>query len=539
MSALPVDAPKSSDERDKLLQEVESFNVYERMMWPSDVQFLQFYDAAVAPYGGPIALVPKHPRPSTIDPFLRIFNACGVELIRYNWYDDHVKALGWSDDEELFCVLRDGRIMQYVTHGQARIFYNIFDEDEREDAVDVAKVWTRGLVVITCMFRIYLFNDLSSHAQGVPLAVSFQPHANTSMNQYASALAVIEGHCNRSGQAEVVYALWDSRAHTSSIVVSTPKQALTVPLADLYPPRAGDVNCVVDIAIHDDGKYIAIATVSGSVSVFSSDFKQTFVHMDLQSVTPPHQLTWFGRQFSSHGTLAVAWAQPPVLMLCDMMAGVRWIPMRSNFLMVSEIDGLRVIDKQTCVFYQRLVMNDAGKFLLKIYQSAQTSKFAGAKSDKRTQVLSLLHDEGKVKDGIEELLYAASARFSAEDQDLFLKAATFGKVFVNKYRTFEPRMFKNNAAEVAKQMQQRAQQPNFSGTGEPIILPTMNQAVFGRVDIVWLRFCCRWRECHFVIRRENAAESLSSKQDFLRIVQAPSSAKCSQATPGNRRCPVG
>jgi hypothetical protein len=75
-------------------------------------QFLQFYDTTAAPFGGPIALVPKHPRPSSIDPFLRIFNACGVEIQRYNWYDDHVKALGWSNDEDLFCVLRDGRIMQ-------------------------------------------------------------------------------------------------------------------------------------------------------------------------------------------------------------------------------------------------------------------------------------------------------------------------------------------------------------------------------------------------------------------------------------------
>ena len=227
------DVGASTDQRDQLLKEIEEMDVYPNMAWPSDVQFLQFYDSAAAPFGGPVALVPKHPRPSSIDPFLRIFNACGVEITRFNWYDDHVKALGWSNDEDLLVVLRDGRIMQYDTHGHVRVFYNIFEDGESEDAVDVAKVWPRGIAVISCMFHIFVFNDLSSSSQGVPLAVPFKPHPDASLNKYATALGMIEGYCNQSGQSELVYALWDSRAHTSTIVVSTPDKAMEISLAPL------------------------------------------------------------------------------------------------------------------------------------------------------------------------------------------------------------------------------------------------------------------------------------------------------------------
>jgi hypothetical protein len=162
---------------------------------------------------------------------------------------------------------------------------------------------------------------------------------------------------------------------------------LQIPLQKLFPPCPGDVNCVVDLAVHDDGKHVAVVTVSGSVTVFSSDFAQTFVKIDLRAVTAPVSAAWFGRQFESHGTLAVAWAKPPVLMLCDMASGVRWVPVSSNFLMVPEIDGLRVVNKQRSVFLQRTYLNDAGKFLMQIYESARSNKFAGGdKSAKRMAV---------------------------------------------------------------------------------------------------------------------------------------------------------
>ena len=66
------------------------------------------------------------------------------------------------------------------------------------------------------------------------------------------------------------------------------------------------------------------------------------------------------------------------------------------------------------------------------------------------QVLSMLHDTGKLQAGIVELLDAAAARFTPEDQQEFLDAVLFGKAFVNRYRTFDPQSFKKNAAEVAK-----------------------------------------------------------------------------------------
>ena len=118
---------------------------------------------------------------------------------------------------------------------------------------------------------------------------------------------------------------------------------------------------------------------------------------------------------------------------------------------------------------QRVFLSDAGQFLTKIYQSAVSNKFAGgAKSEQRNKVLAMLHDTGKLQQGIKELLQAASARFTPADQEMFLKAALFGKSFVNKYRTFDPQLFKNHATEVAKELQQQAMQPNFHQGGQGV-----------------------------------------------------------------------
>jgi hypothetical protein len=49
------------------------------------------------------------------------------------------------------------------------------------------------------------------------------------------------------------------------------------------------------------------------------------------------------------------------------------------------------------------------------------------------QILAKMHDDGSMRQGLKELLNAASARFTAKDQEPFLKAAAFHKSFVNRW----------------------------------------------------------------------------------------------------------
>lgn len=53
--------------------------------------------------------------------------------------------------------------------------------------MDVAKVWPRGMAIITCFFHIFVFSDISVAAtsQGVT-PIKFQAHPNTSMNKYGN-----------------------------------------------------------------------------------------------------------------------------------------------------------------------------------------------------------------------------------------------------------------------------------------------------------------------------------------------------------------
>ena len=50
--------------------------------------------------------------------------------------------------------------------------------------MDVAKVWPQGMAIITCMFHIFVFSDISAAAtsQGVT-PLKFKAHANASMNK--------------------------------------------------------------------------------------------------------------------------------------------------------------------------------------------------------------------------------------------------------------------------------------------------------------------------------------------------------------------
>jgi hypothetical protein len=73
-----------------------------------------------------------------------------------------------------------------------RVFCSVFGDDEeaQDDAVDVAKVWPRGIAIITCAFRIFVLTDLGSTASAFVVSgggghsgahpVAYKPHVSQS-----------------------------------------------------------------------------------------------------------------------------------------------------------------------------------------------------------------------------------------------------------------------------------------------------------------------------------------------------------------------
>jgi hypothetical protein len=73
---------------------------------------------AIAPYGGPVALIPKvHGTAIDNPPSILIYNQSGLPLSSIPWGGGRVVGMGWNSNEDLICILEEGTLASYSIHG--------------------------------------------------------------------------------------------------------------------------------------------------------------------------------------------------------------------------------------------------------------------------------------------------------------------------------------------------------------------------------------------------------------------------------------
>jgi len=95
------------------------FEIYS-MAWQNEIN-MENVIVAVAPYGGPVALIRDRKKfvkvQGTGKPVISIYSSSGKNISSIVWSSGQIIQLGWSSTEDLLCIQDDGSVLIYDMFG--------------------------------------------------------------------------------------------------------------------------------------------------------------------------------------------------------------------------------------------------------------------------------------------------------------------------------------------------------------------------------------------------------------------------------------
>ncbi|KAJ3186648.1 hypothetical protein HDU85_007468 [Gaertneriomyces sp. JEL0708] len=376
------------------------------MLW-KDVD-LANYIIAVAPYGGPVAMIRNDRRLMTlqnqsIKPVIHIYTSSGKLISQFQWDKGKIVGMGWTNTEHLMCVLDNGTIKVYDIHGEAVQFS--LGQDAKEFGVLACQFWDTGLVVLTGNYKFVAVTDLDEPRP--------KPLAETGLNQLPHCWTLIPPKLTLSGHVEVLVAV-------GSTVLVVDASGSQDQLLSQGPFSR--------MAVSPDGKFLALFTKDGKVWVVSTDFQKSLAEFSTKSNTPPTQMAWCGDD-----SVVLHW--PDAILVVGPFGDWIKYAYEGTVHLVSEIDGLRIISSDKCEFLHRVP--SAIEDIFRIGSTAPGAILYDAldhfekKSPRADENIRNIKPE--LTDAVDTCIEAAGHEFHTARQRSLLRAASFGKCFLDSY----------------------------------------------------------------------------------------------------------
>eukprot|EP00300_Choanocystis_sp_HF-7_P039385 c5789_g1_i2.p1 GENE.c5789_g1_i2~~c5789_g1_i2.p1 ORF type:complete len:910 (+),score=251.08 c5789_g1_i2:234-2963(+) len=383
------------------------------------------YLAAVAPFGGPIAMVRDMRKslsrqgkgPSPV-PLIRVYNSSGVKLAEFVASNDGFKPLklGWTSREELVCVLDNGYTALFTCFGEPKSQFHLGKDVSLNGIKDVL-IWSTGLVVLTHNNQLLVVKDFNSPPTTYPaLPASFAGEI--------TCMTVLEPRFNQDGNATVLVGTKSqANPNLGTVYVVTPKEARDQELQQ--EPFAM-------MTISPNGKFLAAFTQSSKVLVMLTNFTKNLSELTLRTSVAPAQMVWCGTD-----ALGLYFSTPnehSILMVGPYKDNIKHV-YDCPLMLVPESDGIRVLTNYSCEFIQMVP-----KCLEEIFRIGSQEPVAtlydawcqfvshDPKADETIRgILDLLPDT------VDVCIEAAGHEFSAVVQKQLLSAASYGKAWCEWY----------------------------------------------------------------------------------------------------------
>ncbi|XP_040555025.1 vacuolar protein sorting-associated protein 16 homolog isoform X1 [Gallus gallus] len=334
---------------------------------------------AAAPYGGPIALLKNNARkeksPST-RPLLEIYSASGLLLASIPWKSGQLVQLGWTASEDLLCIQEDGTVL----------IYNLFCEFKRH--------FSMGNEV------------LQNHVL----------EAKVFHTEYGTGVAILTG------------------AHRFSLTTNIDDLKLRrmpeVPGLQKPPScwavLTQDRVTIVLLAVGQD--LYLLDNTSCSVVDKLCEFNSTIR-------SPPKQMVWCTRPRSRQRAVVVAWDRQ-LMVAGDSTECIRFVLDEDSYL-VPEPDGVRILSRTSHEFLHEIP--EASQEIFKIASMApgalllEAQKEYEKESQKADEYLREIKDQKLLPEAVSQCIEAAGYEHEPETQKSLLRAASFGKCFIDKF----------------------------------------------------------------------------------------------------------
>eukprot|EP01135_Chromosphaera_perkinsii_P006872 Nk52_evm27s621 gene=Nk52_evmTU27s621 len=373
---------------------------------------LSNYRVCGAPFGGPLAITRDDRKvlKAGMMGFVAksevvIFSASGRTLGVIPWDYGHIVGMDWSDNEQLVLLTEDGAVRMYDIKGEFVKTFSIGRDAKSQGLID-CRMWGGGLVCLTSEFKFYAVTNFSEPR---PRLLSQIPDMDSPPTSWS-----------------IVEPMFTLGRHVEAIV----GRDSTVFVVDVNEAQDQQMNSgsFTQMTVSPNGKLIALFSVTGVLSVVSTDFQKSFTEYNSKTNVTPSQLCWCGTD-----SVIAAWDNE--VLMVGPFGGVKRYTYDSSVFLIPEFDGIRILSNETHEFLQKVpsCVEETFKFgstdpSAMLYDSAEHFDRKSPKADELIRSI-----KPQLGEAVNTCIEAAGHEFVSANQKALLKAASFGKCFLDFY----------------------------------------------------------------------------------------------------------
>eukprot|EP00051_Salpingoeca_urceolata_P027676 m.482711 g.482711 ORF g.482711 m.482711 type:complete len:836 (-) comp22644_c0_seq1:37-2544(-) len=387
-----------------------------------DIDLTRFI-TAMGPNAGPVAIV-RDPKlvlsaaGAISRPAISIFTAAGRPISNIPWDKGTIVGLGWSDAEQLVITLEDGSVHVFTPKGD---FVRTFSMGQTPQQYGVREVKMcaggAGMVILTNNDRFF---SVARFEDPRPRPLATIPEEGGGQ---VTGWTVLKN----DKVIEVV------AAANSNVYVLDPE--------GVWEPVLAEHQRVVYTAmsVSSNGRMLAMFSESGTVWVITTDFQENRMSYDVETQVAPRDFVWCGSD-----SVVAYWDQLGTGLDTLLMIGPggKWLNYcyDSRVVLLPEVDGLRIVSAQHHEFLQAVPESVERVFLIgsmspgaMLYDARADFERHDPLADERIRDMkeSQDHPDSALKQAIRECIQAAGHEWDSSEQRSLLRAARFGKDFVD------------------------------------------------------------------------------------------------------------
>ncbi|ORY86132.1 vacuolar protein sorting-associated protein [Protomyces lactucae-debilis] len=383
------------------------------LSWP-EFDFEEVLYAA-APYGGAIALtrnderVQRYRGQTFAKGAVQIYSCTGEKIRDIRWEGVSVAALGWTDDERLLIVAREGQVRHYDLLGNFSQF-SLLGSGTGVQIRD-CQFWSKGMVARTTenvFIKVDHYNDAHPQAfSGVQLGIEVTAHS----------WAIIAPSFSLSRQVECIVAA----GNTLFTLDGSEQQSQNISHGPF-----------THIQVSPNGQFVALRSEDGKIWVTSADFQRTLTEFDASGDGKPETLAWCGND-------ALVMLVGTVLTVIGPAGDIVQYAYDAAVGLVTEVDGLRIFSQTLCEFLQKVPetterifapgSDSAASILLDAIDQLDSGS---SEADESIRLI-----QPYLADAVDDCVRAAGEAHEPRWQKHLLRAASFGKSFLELYNSDE------------------------------------------------------------------------------------------------------
>ncbi|CAK7263841.1 Vacuolar protein sorting-associated protein 16 [Sporothrix epigloea] len=373
---------------------------------------LDSYAVAGAPYAGAVALcrdetkIVAYRGGAAAKPSIEIYSSAGKPIRTIRWDKvSEIRGLGWSDDEKLLVVTKDGTVRCYVDL-QGEFSQFSLGNGAEEYGVESCRFHGSGFVALLSNNTLI---SVSSYDEPRPSVLATCPdgpvHAwtlvppNHTLSRFVEALVSIN-------------------------------QTIYVVDALECEDRFLDVGPFSHISVSPNGKFVGLYTETGILHVVTSDFQTRLSEHQSKSRISPKYLQWCGND-----AVVVAWEDE--VHIIGPGGSIAKFFYDSRIHVIQDIDGVRVLTNNVCEFLQKVpdVTEDVFRFGAEspasiLLDAVQQLEMQSPKADDDIQLI-----RPNLTEAVDTCVNASGQEFNIHWQKQLLKAASFGKSVLDIYNS--------------------------------------------------------------------------------------------------------